>query len=130
MTAGRYFLTVRSEFAAAHRLREYEGNCERLHGHNWKVEATVCSDELDRRGMAVDFRAVKTALGSVLSGLDHGYLNEIPPFDGKWNPSSENIARYIFEGVEGKIPAPCRLHSVTVWESADAKAEYRVERPG
>jgi 6-pyruvoyltetrahydropterin/6-carboxytetrahydropterin synthase len=128
MTVGTYYLTVRSEFAAAHRLREYEGNCERLHGHNWTVEATVRSEELDSRGMAVDFRTVKKALGSVISRLDHAYLNEIPPFDRDWNPSSEHIARFIFEEVEGKIPAPCRLFSVTVWESPDAKAEYRVER--
>jgi 6-pyruvoyltetrahydropterin/6-carboxytetrahydropterin synthase len=127
MTVGTYYLTVKAEFAAAHRLREYEGNCERLHGHNWKVEATVAASELDGRGMAVDFRAVKNALGAVLSLLDHGYLNEIPPFDEKWNPSSENLARFIFEGMEGSFSAPCRLRSVTVWESPDAKAEYRVE---
>ena len=128
MSVGKYYLTVKREFAAAHRLREYEGNCVRLHGHNWKVEATVVAAELDARGMAVDFRTVKDAMKAVLDRLDHGYLNEIPPFDGKWNPSSENLARYIFEEMEGKIPAPCRLRSVTVWESADAKAEYRVER--
>ena len=55
MKNGLYALTVRTSFAAAHRLREYEGNCERLHGHNWQVEVTVESDSLDSRGMAVDF---------------------------------------------------------------------------
>jgi 6-pyruvoyltetrahydropterin/6-carboxytetrahydropterin synthase len=118
-----YALTVRSSFAAAHRLREYEGNCERLHGHNWQVEATVESSEVDGRGMALDFRAMKGALHDILSRMDHKYLNEIPPFDVS-NPSSENIARYIFEEMEGKIPPPACLARVTVWESEDARAEY------
>ena len=72
---------MRSSFAAAHRLREYEGNCEQLHGHNWRVEATVESSLLDDRGMAMDFRSIKDALHDILSGMDHKYLNEIPPFD-------------------------------------------------
>lgn len=118
-----YTLTVRSSFAAAHRLREYEGNCERLHGHNWQIEATVESEALDDLGMAVDFRAMKGALHDVLSRLDHKFLNEIPPFD-RQNPSSENIARYLFEEIEGKLPAPARLSRVTVWESDDARAEF------
>jgi 6-pyruvoyltetrahydropterin/6-carboxytetrahydropterin synthase len=114
---------VRSSFAAAHRLREYEGNCERLHGHNWQVEATVESPGVDSRGMALDFRVMKGALNDILSRMDHKYLNEIPPFDAE-NPSSENIARHIFEEMEGMIPAPARLAGVTVWESEDARAEY------
>lgn len=123
MNPERYALTVRSSFAAAHRLRGYEGNCERLHGHNWQVEATVESPELDDRGMALDFRAMKAALHEVLARMDHMYLNEIPPFDER-NPSSENIARHIFEEMERGIPPPARLASVTVWESPDARAEY------
>jgi 6-pyruvoyltetrahydropterin/6-carboxytetrahydropterin synthase len=118
-----YTLTVRSSFAAAHRLREYAGNCERLHGHNWQVEATVESERLDEQGMAMDFRAMKGALHDILSGMDHRYLNEIPPFDAQ-NPSSENLARYIFGEMAGRIPAPARLRRITVWESEDARAEY------
>ena len=118
-----YTLTVRSSFAAAHLLREYDGNCERLHGHNWQVEATVESSTLDDRGMALDFREMKGALHDILSRLDHKYLNEIPPFDAQ-NPSSENIARYIYGEMEGKISGPARLARVVVWESDDARAEY------
>lgn len=123
MKGHRYALTVRASFAAAHRLREYEGNCERLHGHNWRVEATVESSCLDDRGMALDFRAIKGSLQDILSRMDHMYLNEIPPFDAM-NPSSENIARYIFEEMERKVPAPARLARIAVWESEDARAEY------
>jgi 6-pyruvoyltetrahydropterin/6-carboxytetrahydropterin synthase len=84
---------------------------------------TVESEGLDSRGMALDFREMKAALAEILSRMDHKYLNEVPPFDRR-NPSSENIARYIFEEVEGKISPPVRLSRVTVWESEDAWAEY------
>ena len=123
MSNGLYALTVRTSFAAAHRLREYAGNCERLHGHNWQVEVTVESDSLDPGGMAIDFRAVKGALGEALAVFDHRYLNEVAPFDGI-NPSSENIARHLYEEMERKIPGPVRVARVTVWESEDARAEY------
>ncbi len=127
MKGERYALTVRSSFSAAHRLPEYEGNCERLHGHNWRVEITVESGRLDSRGIALDFREMKTALGDVLARMDHRCLNEVPPFDVR-NPSSENIARYIFDEMERKVRTPVRLSRVTVWESEDAWAEY--SRPG
>ncbi|HEY5764788.1 MAG TPA: 6-carboxytetrahydropterin synthase QueD [Candidatus Deferrimicrobiaceae bacterium] len=123
MSGGTYTLSVKASFAAAHRLREYEGNCERLHGHNWKVEAAVESDRLDSRGMAIDFRAIKTALQGILDRLDHGYLNDIPPFTEE-NPSSENLARYLYDELERVIPEPARVCRVVVWESEDARAEY------
>ncbi|RJP24708.1 MAG: 6-carboxytetrahydropterin synthase QueD [Deltaproteobacteria bacterium] len=121
--SGTYALTVRSTFAAAHRLREYEGNCERLHGHNWRVEVTVESDALDDRGIALDFRTIKSSLSELLSRFDHLYLNDVPPFDAL-NPSSENLARHLFEEMGKKTPAPARVARVTVWESDDARAEY------
>lgn len=123
MSKGTYTLTVKSDFAAAHRLREYDGNCERLHGHNWIVEVSVSSGSLDSCGMAVDFRTIKSALHDVLSRLDHAYLNDVEPFRNS-NPSSENIARHIFEEMEGRMPSPVAISRVTVWESPDARAEY------
>ena len=123
MGDGIYTLTVRSSFAAAHRLRQYDGNCERLHGHNWQVEVSVESESLDDRGIAVDFRAIKSAANDLLSALDHRCLNEVPPFD-RLNPSSENLARYLFDEMAGKIPAPARIARVTVWESDDSRADY------
>jgi len=120
---GTYALTVRASFAAAHRLKEDGGNCERLHGHNWRVEATVESDALDARGIALDFREIKSALAEVLSRFDHMYLNEVAPFDTE-NPSSENLARHIYEELEKKTPPPVRVARVAVWESEDARAEY------
>ncbi len=121
--SGIYALTVRTSFAAAHRLLEYEGNCERLHGHNWRVEVTVESAVLDARGIALDFRTIKSEIQDLLSRFDHRYLNEEPPFD-RMNPSSENLARYLFEEMEKSVSAPARVSRVTVWESEDARAEY------
>jgi len=123
MSGGTYTLIVKSSFAAAHRLREYEGNCERLHGHNWMVEAAVESDRLDSRGMAIDFRVIKKALQGILDRLDHGYLNDVPPFTEE-NPSSENLARYLYDELERVIPEPARVCRIIVWESEDARAEY------
>jgi len=126
MSGDRYRLTVRSSFAAAHRLRGYAGQCERLHGHNWTVEATVECRELDEVGIGLDFRAVKGALGEILAALDHRCLNEVPPFDAR-NPSSENLARYLFEELGRRIPPPAAVSRVAVWESEDAGAEYSRE---
>jgi 6-pyruvoyltetrahydropterin/6-carboxytetrahydropterin synthase len=120
---GAYALTVRTAFSAAHRLREYEGNCERLHGHNWRVEVTIESRVLDRQGIALDFRVIKSHLAELLSRFDHRFLNDVAPFDGM-NPSSENLARYLFEEMEKRIPQPAGVARVAVWESEDARAEY------
>ncbi|MEE8185899.1 MAG: 6-carboxytetrahydropterin synthase QueD [Thermodesulfobacteriota bacterium] len=125
-----YELTVITDFAAAHSLREYEGECENLHGHNWKVEAAVITDRLDDTGLAVDFKLLKKWLNDILEGLDHRYLNELELFKTK-NPSSENIARFIFKKLEKSLKAydeakgrGVYIKKVTVWESERAWASY------
>ncbi|MCP3677850.1 MAG: 6-carboxytetrahydropterin synthase QueD [Deltaproteobacteria bacterium] len=126
-----YELKVVSEFAAAHKLRGYDGECEKLHGHNWRVEAIVVADTLDSVGLAVDFKDLKQWLNGILDDLDHLYLNELEPFQSE-NPSSENLARFIFcelqervavyaGGSEGRGIA---VQKVTVWESERAAASY------
>ncbi|HBR16902.1 MAG TPA: 6-carboxytetrahydropterin synthase QueD [Deltaproteobacteria bacterium] len=119
-----YELTIISDFAAAHNLRGYEGECENLHGHNWKVEVTVANRGLNKIGLAVDFKVLKRILKDVLGNLDHKYLNEIPPFD-KENPSSENLARYIFKQFKKAIKDKnIKVAKVKVWESDNAAATY------
>ncbi|MFH1175439.1 MAG: 6-carboxytetrahydropterin synthase QueD [bacterium] len=115
-----YRVKVEAGFSAAHNLRGYKGKCEDLHGHNWKVEITVEKSKLDKIGMVVDFRLLKEALNSFLEQFDHKYLNEIPYFK-KINPTSENIAKYIFAGIKSRIPW---LKTVTVWESENSSACY------
>jgi 6-pyruvoyltetrahydropterin/6-carboxytetrahydropterin synthase len=111
---------VEGHFSSAHNLRGYKGKCESLHGHNWKVEAEVRQKALDRTGMVMDFTLLRQALKPILDGLDHTYLNQTAPFD-KTNPTSENIARYIYAQLKKKIT---RLYSVTVWENETCSATY------
>jgi 6-pyruvoyltetrahydropterin/6-carboxytetrahydropterin synthase len=123
-----YEVSVEGNFAAAHNLRGYQGNCEHLHGHNWRVKATVRSGCLDPIGMAVDFRLLKRALARLLEELDHKYLNkDVAEFaEGAANPTTENLARAIFArlGAAGVLPEGVRPARVTVWESPGCSASY------
>lgn len=125
-----YGVCVKSSFSAAHRLREYEGRCEAMHGHNWSVEVHVRGADLNKTGMLVDFKAVREALKAVLDGLDHHDLNETEAFR-KTNPTSENIARHIFGLLSGLLNADGRkVHSVRVYETEGASAAYWEEGTG
>lgn len=123
---GHFELKVVDVFSSAHSLRGYAGNCERVHGHNWKVEVVVSCSGLDERGLGIDFRDLKSALKDVLGRLDHKNLNEVEPFD-KMNPSSENLASYIFTDLEKRMPEKILLKRVTVWESEYASASFVVD---
>lgn len=118
-----YQLTVESHFDAAHALRGYQGKCEKLHGHRFRVVARFTSRQLDDIGLACDFTELKKALNAVLARFDHTNLAEVAPFDAI-NPSSENLAATIYNLLKETHP-PIRLHSVEVWESPEAGAEYR-----
>jgi 6-pyruvoyltetrahydropterin/6-carboxytetrahydropterin synthase len=117
-------VTVIREFSAAHRVEDYPGNCERLHGHNWKVEITASSRQLDSLGMVVDFRKLKDATDHALEGLDHAFLNDLPAFKGV-NPTAENIAHYLCEAVGAEIP----VSKVRVFETDTSVATY-IREPG
>lgn len=119
-----YQVSIQTHFSAAHSLRNYEGECENLHGHNWKVEVTVSTEILDKAGMAIDFKLLKQITDSIIKHLDHKHLNEIAHFV-KINPSSENIAVYIFNLLKGKLKdTTVMLTKVSVWESDTSKASY------
>lgn len=119
-----YELTVIRQFSAAHQLREFRGNCERLHGHNWKVEVSLTGEELNDAGLLIDFKEVKEATDRTLEELDHSFLNELPHFRDQ-NPSSENIAAYIFEKLSSTLNSnQIKVTKVTAWESDSARASY------
>jgi 6-pyruvoyltetrahydropterin/6-carboxytetrahydropterin synthase len=120
-----YKLSVEQHFDAAHALRGYRGKCENLHGHRFQVKVKVTASQLDDIGLAFDFTELKRMLKSILDKFDHANLNETPPFD-KINPSSENIARTVYEAMKIELKdAPVRLTAVKVWESPESAAEYR-----
>jgi 6-pyruvoyltetrahydropterin/6-carboxytetrahydropterin synthase len=119
-----YEITVTSHFSGAHRLRYLQGKCEALHGHNWKVEVSVASDRLGKAGVLIDFGVLKEKLEKVLKPLDHAYLNDLP-FFSKMEPSSENIAKYIFDRLKSELKRhPGTLKKVTAWESETSSAAY------
>ncbi|MBW2303696.1 MAG: 6-carboxytetrahydropterin synthase QueD [Deltaproteobacteria bacterium] len=119
-----YELKIVTHFAAAHQLREFAGKCEKLHGHNWKVEVAVSGHQLAENGLLLDFREIKKATDEVLDGLDHEFLNELEAFQTV-NPSSENIARFIFEALSRKLNNDqVRVSWVSAWESETACATY------
>jgi 6-pyruvoyltetrahydropterin/6-carboxytetrahydropterin synthase len=119
-----YELTVKGHFDAAHALAGYPGECRELHGHTWDVEATIAGDALDDVGIVYDFKRLKDDLAAVLAPLDHGYLNEVPPFDTV-NPTAENLARELFGALEARLADGVRLVEVAVWESPVARIAYR-----
>ncbi len=124
MTQRIFEVKVISGFAAAHNLLNFRGKCENLHGHNWKVEVVLRGARLQDNGILVDFGEVKQAVREALEELDHKHLNELPYFSRN-NPSSENIARFVFERLSEKLNSPdCSLYRVSAWESADACATY------
>jgi 6-pyruvoyltetrahydropterin/6-carboxytetrahydropterin synthase len=119
-----YEISIQTVFSAAHRLRNYQGDCEALHGHNWKVQVTVQAHTLNDIGLALDFKMLKKITNETLARLDHTCINDISPFCDI-NPSSENIARVLFEEMKSGIAAfGVSLVKVSVWESDNAWASY------
>lgn len=121
-----YELSIRGHFDAAHALHGYPGECRNLHGHTWDVEVAVRGTELDEIGILYDFKTLKTDLAAVLEPLDHGYLNEVPPFDTQ-NPTAENLSRYIYDRLSATVGSGVRVIEVSVWESPVARITYRPE---
>ena len=118
-----YKISVESYFSAAHHLRNYHGNCENVHGHNWRVLVSARYKDVGSSGMAIDFRELKKLTDEIVMAIDHKDLNDTEFFRDK-NPTSENIARFIFDSVKGrKVP----VESVTVFETDRYSASYSEE---
>jgi 6-pyruvoyltetrahydropterin/6-carboxytetrahydropterin synthase len=123
-----YEVTIKNTFSAAHILKDIGGKCEKLHGHNFTVEVTVASRELNEDGLLIDFKILKGWTEEILEKLDHKLLNDTPYFKDT-NPSAENIARFIYDGIYGKVKSrKIKISRVTVWESEDARVSYNGEK--
>ena len=122
-----YRLMIKTSFAAAHNLINYQGDCENLHGHNWRVEVVVTAKELDKAGLGIDFKILKKQTNSLLDELDHKYLNDLTPFKND-SPSSENISRYLFERLSETLNNEnITVEKINVWESENACASYSLD---
>ena len=122
-----YELIVHTGFAAAHRLREYQGDCENLHGHNWKLDVVLAAERLEKSGMVCDFRIVKRHLATITDRLDHKYLNELDLYSED-NPTTEHVARFVCGELDRLLPEGVRVARVTAWESEGCGATYINER--
>jgi 6-pyruvoyltetrahydropterin/6-carboxytetrahydropterin synthase len=119
-----FTLCIKDSFSAAHRLEDYHGKCEELHGHNFVVEALFDGEKLGTSGMVIDFKILKKYLKDVLKSLDHTYINGIPFFRQRAS-SSEYIAMYIYGELKKTTDnGSVRLTEVKVWESERAWASY------
>jgi 6-pyruvoyltetrahydropterin/6-carboxytetrahydropterin synthase len=119
-----YEVTVKKTFSAAHRISDIGGKCETLHGHNFLVEVSVSAESLNDDGLLIDFRILKQWTAEVLERLDHKFLNELDYFR-KRNPSSEQIARHLFDLIDERArQKEVHVSRVTVWESESSCATY------
>lgn len=121
---GVFEICVEAEFSAAHSLAGYDGNCRQVHGHNWTVEVSVRCRELNDIGISIDFRNVKQTIRDIIKNIDHSYLNEHPEFKDT-NPSSENIARFLYRELGEKINSDAaKVSKVKVSETRSSGVCY------
>lgn len=112
-------------FCAAHQLKGYEGPCENLHGHNFRVQVFLKKNKLNSLGMIFDFKKAKNILRNIIKDFDHKFLNVLPFFK-KINPTAENISKVIFHEFSKNIKRDILLEKVIVWESEKACAIYHL----
>lgn len=107
-------------FEAAHRLpRVPEGHkCSRLHGHSFRVELAVYGPVDPHTGWFMDFGELYERWAPLHDALDHRYLNDVP---GLENPTSEVLAKWIYDRMKGSLPSLAR---VTLFETCEARCEY------
>lgn len=111
---------IETSFSSAHHLLNYKGKCENIHGHNWKVEVFLKGENLDKSNILVDFKVLKKCVNEIIDYLDHKDINELAEFNNV-SPSSEIIAKYIFNEVEKKFP---NVSKVSIYETPTSCASY------
>jgi 6-pyruvoyltetrahydropterin/6-carboxytetrahydropterin synthase len=108
-------------FEAAHRLPHVpQGHkCFRLHGHSFKIDIVVEGPVDEKTGWFIDYSVIEDIWQPLHETLDHNYLNEVEGLD---NPTSENLARWLWHRIKPQLPSLCQ---VTVHETCDARCEYQ-----
>jgi len=118
-------IAVEARFKAAHFLKLYDGVCERRHAHTWKVSVRASAKRLDEIGVVADFEVLKRSLRRVLSQIEGGTLNQKAPFMRGHNPSAENVAKWIYQGLIKTFPSKnAKISAVTVWEMPGCSATF------
>ena len=117
-------LIVKKEFSSAHILNGHPGDCKRMHGHNWTVEAKVEGNKINTIGMVIDFKDIKKSLSEIISKLDHRFLNDIEPFKED-NPTAENISKYIYKELSKNINTDnIKVSEIKLWETNNSAVVY------
>ena len=108
------------QIEAAHRLPNLpeDHKCFRLHGHSFRIAVHVRGEPGEESGWVMDFADIKRAFQPLFDRLDHHYLNEI---EGLENPTSENLARWVWTRLEAVLPG---LSKIVVRETCTAGCEY------
>ena len=120
-----FVVSVQAHYDSAHFLRNYQGKCERLHGHRYLVELALATNELDKAGIAFDFVIVKGQLRELANRLDHQNLNDLEPFR-EVESSAENQAKWFYDELKRMLPpeiARAILYT-RVWETPTQWAQY------
>ena len=118
-----YTLSVEKTISTAHQLRDYDGPCANIHGHNWKIRVEVQSNNIDDIGIAIDFSILDEFLWQVIGPFDHQLINSIEPFD-KLNPTAENLVKFIYERLQNILTEKVSLRKVSVWETDEYMVSY------
>ena len=122
--SGIYELYIDTHFSAAHTLKDYPGECARLHGHNWLVRVYVRCRQLDALGIGLDLKVMKEKVKEALQELDHAHINDLPPFRDI-NPTSEHIARYLYRELGRRLNTDrVRVTKIKVSETPNAGVFY------
>jgi len=126
--SGQFEVMIERNFSSAHQLRGYQGKCENLHGHNYKIEIYARGRELNKIGLLVDFVELKEAADDLVTYLDHKNLNELEPFVSEQNPSAENVARFILERLARLLnDERVQIYKVRCFETPTSVATYQVD---
>jgi 6-pyruvoyltetrahydropterin/6-carboxytetrahydropterin synthase len=118
-----FTLSVEKVISTAHQLRNYDGPCARVHGHNWRVKLEVQSKDVEKTGIAVDFTELDKKLWEVIGPFDHQLINSVPPFD-KINPTAENLVKFIYNQLKKNLSEKVSLLRISIWETDEYMVSY------
>ena len=118
-----FTVSVETHFQASHQLALPDGSKEPTHGHNWLVTADVSSETMKPLGVVMDFRQLKAMADDIVAEFENKSLDKLDYFQRN-NPSAENVAKYIYEKLEPKLPKGIELRSVKVEEEPGCSAKF------
>lgn len=115
---------MKTHFSASHLVDGYDGSCQNLHGHNWKLKIEVTAERKNDLGISVDFKELKQIVNPVIEKLDHEFLNDLDIL-GDRNPTAENIAEFIYHKIKEELPESAKMDKITVWETEKYSITYK-----